>query len=314
MIAGLDSSLDAPSANDALTARAAGIGLWNGYLTTKGGVNIEAPWTQLAFENARLCGATPLAFCSGWDDPTALRQLARAWNVRLILDCEDGIRGPGLWVPGWLGASGAGLYGSVPTVRAYDAPFKVAAEYPGFDPEKTFPYPSGGLPTGWQWQGTHTEFGRSVDRGWYDDWFGPRQLPYGGGKAMTGFQYNGTDHQFDLGVGGDVLWARTTGGAGGAVHAEFVSLGGNETAPVVEHAEWVSINGTIVVRAKHANGMVLVAWLEADGPWPQPVNWFVPDSGGPFGIMGIAGPAGKDGVPGPNTDETLRAYLRGAPQ
>lgn len=314
MLVGLDSSYDAPSADDALTAREAGVSLWSGYLTIRSGVGIAAPWTQLAFENARLCGSTPLAFCSGWDDPVALRERAQQWRVRLCLDCEDGIRGPGSWVPGFLQLSLAGLYGSVSTVQAYGAPFKVAADYPGFDPEKTFPYPSGSLPTGWQWQGTHTEFGRSVDRGWYDDWFGQPRLPYGGGKAMTGFQYNGTDHQFDLGPQGDIQWARTTGGAGGAVHAQFVSLGGNETAPVIEHCEYVSTDGTVVVKAKYADGHVQVAWLQADGPWPQPVAWFLPDDSGPFGTQGLPGPAGKQGPPGPNTDSTLRAILRGVPE
>lgn len=314
MIAGLDSSLDAPSANDALTARAAGVGMWNGYIATKSGVNLEAPWTQLAFENARLCGATPLAFCSGLDDPVALKALAQAWNVRLCLDCESGIRGPGPWVSAWLAASGAGLYGSVATVQAYDAPFKVAAEYPGFDPGKTFPYPSGSLPTGWQWEGTHSEFGRSVDRGWYDDWFGLTQLAIGGGKAMSGFQYNGTDHVFDLGTAGDVLWSRTQGGAGGDVHRGYVSIGGNESAPVVEFIAWLSLDGTIIVRAKYADGHVREAWLQADGPWPQDVSWFGPDNAGPFGIMGLPGPKGDKGTPGPNTDEALRAYLRSGPQ
>jgi hypothetical protein len=173
MIAGLDSSAVRPDAETALQAKASGISLWSGYLATKAGVRLAAPWTLANFDNARLCGGTPIAFCSGLDDPLACKALADQWNVRLCLDVESGIRGDGAWVQPWLDASGAGLYGNAPIHAGRNAAFHVLAAYPGFDPQATWeagvPRPS--TPSGWQWQGTHTEFGIPVDRGWFDDWF-----------------------------------------------------------------------------------------------------------------------------------------------
>src|SRR5215472_13783959 len=121
-----------------------------------------------------MLGSTPIAFCSGWDDPTALRTMAAAWNVRLCLDVESGIRGDGPWVQPWLDASGAGLYGVAGVHAGRRAAFHILARYPGFDPGVTW---DGGVlrppgPVGWQWLGGHLEFGLDVDRGWYDDWFG----------------------------------------------------------------------------------------------------------------------------------------------
>jgi hypothetical protein len=169
VIAGLDSSSQ-PSAAQAQAAHAAGVRLWSGYLQTKPNVGLFAPWTRQGFENARLCGSTPLAFCSGWDDPVALKTLAASWNLRLCLDVEGGIRPNGSWVQPFLTASGAGLYANAP-YHGWTAPFHILAGYPGFDPKATW---SGLRPAGacgWQWEGTHTEFGVGVDRGWYDDWF-----------------------------------------------------------------------------------------------------------------------------------------------
>ena len=96
MIAGLDSSFGRPSSGTALKAKAAGVGLWGGYVATKDGVGLASPWDRASFENARLVGATPLAYCSGFDDPAALKLRAEAWNVRLCLDVEGGgLRGDG---------------------------------------------------------------------------------------------------------------------------------------------------------------------------------------------------------------------------
>lgn len=169
MIKGLDSST-MPTAAQARAAAAAGIRLWSGYLQTRANVGLYAPWTKAGFDCARLCGSTPIAFCSGWDDPVACKALAAAWGVRLCLDVEGGIRGDGPWVQGWLNASGAGLYGNAP-VHNKIAPFHILAAYPGLDPKATWSGAGPGTPCGWQFQGTHTEFGVGVDRGWYDDWF-----------------------------------------------------------------------------------------------------------------------------------------------
>src|SRR5262249_18731289 len=58
-----------------------------------------------------------------------------------------------------------------------------------FDPALTWPWwlPALSAPTGWQFCGTHQELGLSVDRGWYDDWFGSvfSGAPTGG-SSVTG--------------------------------------------------------------------------------------------------------------------------------
>lgn len=176
MIAGLDSSFSRPTPAVAIQARAAGIGLWSGYIATKGGVNLASPWDLASFDIARQVGGIPIAFCSGWDDPVACRNLAAQWNVRLCLDVEDRIRGDGPWVQSWLDASGAGLYGQnspFGNIHYHVAAFHIGSYYPGYDPSKTWygPLPGDGTPLGWQWWGDHQEFGLSVDRGWYDNWF-----------------------------------------------------------------------------------------------------------------------------------------------
>lgn len=184
MIAGLDSA-QPPSAAQVAAARAAGVGLWSGYLATAGqggsAFGLLRVWTEAEFEVAKALPGRPIAFASGWDDPLACRGLAAAWNVRLCLDVEDGIRGDGPWVQSWLDASGAGLYGNLGVHFNRVAAFHILSYYPGRDPAATFlpqstvnPYiPS---PWGWQWQGSHQEFGLDVDRGWYDDWFGGEML------------------------------------------------------------------------------------------------------------------------------------------
>jgi hypothetical protein len=172
MIAGLDSSTQ-PTAAQAQAAKASGVRLWSGYLQTQPNVGLYAPWSQQGFENARLCGSIPIAFCSGWDNPAALKGLAASWNVRLCLDVEGGIRGNGPWVQAFLDASGAGLYAN-PPYHGWTAPFHILAAYPrSGDPQGTWNAtgpPAG--PHGWQWAGSHSEFGVTVDRGDYDDWFG----------------------------------------------------------------------------------------------------------------------------------------------
>ena len=110
MIVGLDSA-QPPTADQARAAARAGIRLWSGYLGTRPNFGLYHIWSRQDFENARLCGGTPIAFCSGWDDPVACKALAKDWNVRLCLDVESGIRGDGQWVQAWLDSSGAGLYG-----------------------------------------------------------------------------------------------------------------------------------------------------------------------------------------------------------
>lgn len=181
MISGIDSATP-PTAAQADAARAAGVSLWSGYLATRSGVRLANPWAQRDFEAARRCGGTPIAYCSGWDDPGACRALAQQWNVRLCLDVESSIRDDGPWVNPWLQVSGAGLYGGyyIHTNHRQFIYFRVMAGYPGYDPGLVWPadqthWFAGSY--GWQWQGSHIEFGVGVDRGWYDSWFGPPLSP-----------------------------------------------------------------------------------------------------------------------------------------
>ncbi len=171
MIAAVDSSYARPSPASVAAFRGAGVKMWNGYLATKGGVNLAATWSQADFELARQLGADPIGYCSGWDDPVAVKKLAAAWRVKACLDDEGGIRSDGPWVQPFLDTSGAGLYGNPPVFAGRHAPFFVEAAYPGYDPGRTWPSGDPGVPCGWQWEGTHTEFGLSIDRGWFDDWF-----------------------------------------------------------------------------------------------------------------------------------------------
>src|SRR5262245_12989111 len=109
MVIGLDSSFSRPTPTIVSQAWAQGVRVWGGYIATQGGVNLASPWDQASFDVVRTLGSTPIAFCSGLDDPVALKQLATSWGVRLCLDVEGGIRADGTWVQGWLDASGAGL-------------------------------------------------------------------------------------------------------------------------------------------------------------------------------------------------------------
>lgn len=180
MQAAVDSSLFVPSLQQAQAARAAGVRVWFGYLATVGGpgaFNLEGPWPQQGFDTVRAAGLVPGAFCSGLDDPVRLAALARQWGIPLLLlDCEDGIRGDGAWVDPFLQAAGCGLYGLQP-VHWHRAPYRIVADYPGFDPGQ--PWPSVVAPAephGWQWQGTHDEFGGPVDRSWLTDRFGGEMI------------------------------------------------------------------------------------------------------------------------------------------
>jgi hypothetical protein len=210
MIAGLDSSGDKPSPAQLAQAKAHGVRMWSGYLATKPHVNLAAPWSKQDFARVKAAGLTSLAFCSGLDDPVACKNLAAAWGVRLCLDVEGGIRGDGPWVQDWLTRSGAGLYGNAPVFRGRRAPFYVLAAYQS-DPRATwsshFPRPNG--PCGWQWQGTHTEFGCGVDRGWYDDWFaGGAVHPPAPVPGAPPFPYAPTEYLAVRGAGPHAHWGK----------------------------------------------------------------------------------------------------------
>lgn len=192
MLEGLDSATE-PSAAAAMAAKAAGYGIWSGYLGTTPNTGVRS-WSQGGFENARLCGNMPLAYCSGYDDPAGIRNLAVAWNVRLTLDCENGIRGlhdpDASWIQPFLDVSGAGLYGGAQIHQmGFRAPFYVLGAYPtSGDPTdaswNSGPAPRPNAPCGWQWAGSHGAFGVTVDSSTFDDWF----RTGGGFMALTDAQ------------------------------------------------------------------------------------------------------------------------------
>jgi len=176
LIAGLDSSYFRPSPEIALRAKAGGVGLWGGYLASRPRVGLASPWDLASFDNIRALDGTPIAYCSGYDDPVAVSTLAKAWKVRPCLDVEGGgLRPNGDWVQGWIDAAGrdfCGLYGNPPVHPGRQAAFFVIAGYPGYDPRSSWGYvarPSG--PCGWQWRGSADEYGGGTDRCWFDDWF-----------------------------------------------------------------------------------------------------------------------------------------------
>ncbi len=173
MILGFDSSYTLPDDAGLRQAKADGVGAWAGYMTTKpSGI---ATWPKSNFDRIKAAGLGTWGYCSGWDDPAALKVQAAAWGIRILLDVENGIRGDGPWVQGFLDTSGAGLYGSPSVFAGRRAACYVVAMYPGgASPTATwlngYTPPSG--PHGWQSQGTHSAYGASVDSGYFDDWFG----------------------------------------------------------------------------------------------------------------------------------------------
>lgn len=176
MIKGLDSAFP-PTLAQAEAAFKAGVRVWGGYFDGRG---IYNGWTDEEIRRVQSAGHRVIAYCSGWSSPADVKAHAARLGVLACLDVEAGIRGDGSWVQWWLDASGAGLYGNPPVHRGRKAPFYVLAGQPGGpDPRATWHYappvysvPKPPAPTGWQWRGTHTEYGVSVDSCWFDDWFG----------------------------------------------------------------------------------------------------------------------------------------------
>lgn len=170
---GVDSSIDRPTPVIAAQAFASGVRMWGGYLTTftlPASVNLAAAWRSEDWAVIRSAGIGGIAFCSGWDSPILLRERARNLGVLLCLDVENAIRGDGPWVDEFLQASGAGLYGEA-GVHSHAAPFHILAAYPSVTPGATWDGQPPPGPHGWQYEGTHTEWGISVDRAFYDEWF-----------------------------------------------------------------------------------------------------------------------------------------------
>lgn len=188
MIAGKDSSFDRPNAATLAQAYAAGVRVWGGYIGLRplAELGLATVWGQADFDVILNAGMTAIGFCSGWDDPVAIRDRASAWGVLPCVDVETGIRTDGLWLDDWLPAAGAGLYGLASLHYETGRPdgrgavFNIVADYlaAGCTGE-TWPswLPRPAAPCGWQCQGGHPEFGIDVDSMSLDDWFGGDMTP-----------------------------------------------------------------------------------------------------------------------------------------
>lgn len=169
MIVGLD-SLTPPTPDQVQLAKAAGIGVWHGWLGIHTNAYLPAVWTQTNFQTVQTLSPSPVGFVSGWDDPLALKALGAAWGVRPCLLVQDGIRTEGSWVGRFLTDSGAGLAGPA-AIHHWTAPFHILIATPGYDPQTIWNGAQPDTPNGWQWSTVHQEFGADVNRGWYHDWF-----------------------------------------------------------------------------------------------------------------------------------------------
>ncbi len=286
MIAGLDSATP-PSASQLAQAKAQGVRLWGGYLATKAHVNLAHAWSKDDFSRVKAAGLATIAYCSGLDDPVACRNLAAAWGVPLCLDVESGIHGDGPWVQDWLTKSRAGLYGNAPVFAGRKAAFYVIAAFtnhahdPGATWTSSTPRPHG--PCGWQWRGTHDEFGVGVDRGWYDDWFATgrvdRWTSTGGAFSRDPVVVQNQDGRLEMLVTGDDGHlhdlAQTAPGSDEWWSA-WVDLGGPPSGgagnPAVTRNEDGRLevllrgsNGTIFHRSQRAPGGALTAWSALAG-------------------------------------------------
>jgi hypothetical protein len=261
---------------------------------------------------ARQMGSPPIGYCSGWDDPAAVRTLALAWGVRPALDVEDGIRGDGPWVQPWLDACGTdlcGLYGGRAVHDGRHAAFHVLGEYPvDGDPYGASwngtPRPSG--PCAWQWAGTHSMWGQAVDESWMDEWF---LLPVGtviapGGAAAMGVQALVPDRDNDPAYSrlhilktdtpgwGPVVWSYWPGGEGqeeGQPTPLELNLGGwikAGTLAAMMHRYAGDPVGwrRLKVSGQAADGKVWdkLIWLKSDNTAQQIHDWQEDDSVSPL--------------------------------
>lgn len=196
MIAGRDSSFTIPTDAQLAAAHAAGVRAWGGYLVSlddatvlslrarrQGAFGLAAPWVRSEFQRVLNAGMVAIGFCSGRDLAAAVGSKSRAWGVLPCVDAEVGIRADGEggnWIPTWVKDAGSGLYGLASVHHHFgEAPgrgatFNLVARYPGGDPQLSWDPAAGPRPPGlcgWQWRGSHPEFGVTTDSLWLDDGF-----------------------------------------------------------------------------------------------------------------------------------------------
>lgn len=161
-----------PNASQCAQAKAGGIAGWAGYFKF-GNDGILNGWALSDFQRVQQSGLRTLAYCSGWASPTVARSQSLTWDVEICLDVEGGIRGDGGWVQGWLDAAQSGLYGNWGCHAGRAAAFHVLAAYPtSGDPSDASWWAQSPRPAGlcgWQWAGSHSWAGITVDSSWFDD-------------------------------------------------------------------------------------------------------------------------------------------------
>lgn len=172
MLQALDSAYP-PSASQIAAAKKAGYDAWFGYFKI-GNDGVLHGWADADFERVLAGGLQTMAYCSGWAPARQVAARAAALGILSCLDDEGGMRADGSWVQGWLDTAGAGLYGNGPVHLGRRARFHILAAYPGTDPKASWntayaPLPGG--PHGWQWRGSHAEFGITVDSTYLSDGF-----------------------------------------------------------------------------------------------------------------------------------------------
>lgn len=211
-VEGRDSSYFRPTLEQARAARAAGVRIWWGYFGSRDGLGLATRWSREDFAVVQEAGLVAGGFCSGYDDPEWIRATAVDWRILACVDAEPGIRDDGEggnWIPDWVARAQSGLYGLAsvhyhagePIGRG--AQFNIVANYLNVGcTGETWPswLPRPARPA-WQCRGTYDEFGGSVDRGIYDDWF------LGGANVAIDPQEidhirNSVDEQWDFAVSG----------------------------------------------------------------------------------------------------------------
>src|SRR5258708_5158651 len=145
----------------AMKARAAALGI-RGLLDDESGI--------------RSLGGDPINLPLSPNRLTA-RYMMHGGYARSVLQVKSGstIWTVSAWVQPWLDASGFGQYGNMPVFAGVHASCYVFAAFPGADPGASWPNyysrPSDSNPCAWQFQGTTSMFGKSVDLTHYDDNF-----------------------------------------------------------------------------------------------------------------------------------------------
>lgn len=275
---GGDSSFSAPTAAQAVAMFRAGVRIWGGYLGSRDGLGLAVRWNRMSFWNLQQAGIVCLGFCSGFDDPRWVRETAAAWGIIPVVDVERGIRDDGPWVRPWVREARSGLYGLAsvhfesgePPGR--DAILSVVARYPGsgcsgaaWDPAAGSRPP--GL-CGWQCQGSHAEFGLTVDSAFYDDGvpglLGVAPVVQGGNDMAAAHRpdNSGTD-MFPVRPDGGVehwFWA-----SGTSDPTLFGSLGG-VLVPGSVAAWWQDGGKTLAVVGQAADGFYWKnVWFDGSG-------------------------------------------------